>query len=350
MGVPVSALKVVFLLWAAAPAGPPRPAPPPLPVHRAAWEGARDALVAALADEGAVKAKDAREWTALHWAAIGGSADAAELLLSRGADPDARGQFDLTPLHWASLLGHDAVVRALAARGARLEARSLHGQTPLHLAGTEGVVVALAEAGAKLEQRDDQGLTPLFTVRSKEAGQALLKRGADLHARARDGRTLFDMLVVNTLEPHGLALFGRRSAGRLRGDEATVSLQLLNVSAVPLEQVQVRAETDAAQVSVPPPVATLAPGQLATVALTLRRAPKAAEDVYPLVAMVSAGGRQLGTFELEVDNGRTETPADLGMVRLGQAKVQPTASRAWELLLLAVPVLVLAGWLLARRR
>lgn len=343
------ALALTVGLVAAQAAGP-APAPPELAVLRAAWAGDLAALDAELSREGAVREKDAREWTALHWAAIGGRVEAVERLLARGADPDARGQYDMAPLHWAALLGHDAVVRALAARGARLEARTLYGMTALHLAGTEAVVASLAEAGAKLEQRDNAGLTPLFTVRSKEAGQALLGRGADLHARARDGRTLFDMLVVNTLEPHGLVLYGRRSAGRLRGERTRVELQLFNVSPVVLEELSVRAQTPAATATVPPALARLAPGQLAAVGFELERKAGVAEGTYPLVASVSARDRELGRFELELDSSRAETPADQGFVRLGEARLNPTRSRAWEALLLAVPLLVVAAWLAARRR
>jgi Ankyrin repeats (3 copies) len=328
----------------------PAPAPPTEPVLRAAWAGELAALDAELARDGAVRTKDEREWTALHWAAIGGQTAAVERLLARGADPDARGQYDMAPLHWAALLGHDEVVRALAARGARLEARTLYGMTALHLAGTEAVVASLAEAGARLEQRDNAGLSPLFTVRSKEAGQALLGRGADLHARARDGRTLFDMLVVNTLEPHGLVLYGRRSGGRLRGERTRLELQLFNVSATPLAALAVSAQSQAATATAPEPLAKLAPGQLATVAFELVRRPEVPEGMYPLVATVSAGGRALGTFEIELDTNRTESPADQGFVRLGEARLKRTPSRAWEALLLVVPLLVVAVWLAARKR
>lgn len=349
----MSGIALGIGLWLAAgagPAGAPRPTAPEVPVLRAAFAGDRAALEAALARDGAAQEKDAREWTALHWAAIGDRPEAVELLLARGADPNARGQYDMTPLHWAALLGHDGAVRALAARGAGLEARTIYGMTPLHLAGTEAVVAALAEAGAKLEQRDNAGLTPLFTARSKEAGQALLGRGADLHARARDGRTLFDMLVVNTLEQHGLILYGRRSGGRLKDDRTRVELQLFNVSAAPIDEVAVRAESEAATATVPPALAKLLPGQLATVAFELSRRPEVKEGTYPLVATVSVRGQRLGIFELELDNSRTESPADQGFVRLGEARLKATPSRAWEALLLVVPALILGVWLLARRR
>jgi hypothetical protein len=291
--------EVALLLLAAAPFDAPSPA-----LHRAAFLGELGSLAAELSRGAAVNEPAEREWTPLHWAAIGGQAQAARLLLTKGANPDARGQFDLTPLHWAALRGHDEVVTVLASQGANLEARSLSGMTALHLAGSAAVVAALAQAGAKLDQRDVEGLTPLFTVRSKEAGQALLKRGADLHCRARDGRTLFDMLVVNTLEASGLIVYGRRSSGRLRSEEAQVELRVLNVWPRPIEGLAVRGSTEAAAVTVPPVIDRLAPGQLGSVALQLRREAKVAEGVYPLVMTVSVAGRQIGTFEIELDTSR----------------------------------------------
>jgi hypothetical protein len=38
------------------------------------------------------------------------------------------------------------------------------------------------------------------------------------------------------------------------------------------------------------------------------------------------------------------------MVRLGQAKLNPTVSRGYELVFLAAPLLVVVAWLLGRRR
>lgn len=323
---------------------------PPEPLLRAAFLGDVAALDAELAKGTPTELKGARDWTALHWAVLGGQAEAARRLLERGADPDARGQFDMTPLHWASMRGEEAVLAVLLSRGARLEARNLYGMTPLHEAANERIVALLADAGAKLDQREDTGLTPLFTSRTKEVGQGLLKRGADLHARAKDGRTLFDMLVVNTLEPSGLMLYGRRSAGRLRGDEAHVPIFVRNVWPVPVERVAFSAESEAAKASTPPELVQLAPGQLASATFTLTRRAETPEGNYPLLVTVAVKGAKVGAFELEIDNSRSETPADRGMVRLAQARLKSTGSNWYYVAFLAVPLLVLGGWWLAQRR
>lgn len=320
------------------------------PLAQAAAEGKLEAVRAALEAGAPVDATGDREWTALHLAAMGGHVAVAQLLLDRGANPNARAQYDMTPLHWASLAGKAEVISALAGRGANVEARNLYGMTPLHEAANEQVVAALAQAGAKLEQREHAGLTPLFTARSKEAGQALLARGADLHARAKDGRTLFDMLLVNTLEGSGLILYGRRSAGRLRGEQTRVELQVRNVSQEPIDQVEFVPRTEAATASTPPVLQRLAPAQLATVSFELRRKAAAPEEIYPLIVAVQVGGKTLGTFEMELDNSRGETPADQGMVRLGEARVKETSSRLYYLAFLIVPLAVLAVWLAKRRR
>jgi Ankyrin repeats (3 copies)/Ankyrin repeat len=342
-------LSAALLVALAVAPQPPLEAPPE-PLLRAAFRGELEALDAELAKGVPVELKGAREWTALHWATLGGRAEAVRHLLSRGADPDARGQFDLTPLHWAALRGDEAVASALIARGARLEARDLYGMTPLHLVATEGLVTLLAQAGAKLDQRENDGMTPLLTSRTKETGQALLKHGAELHARSRDGRTLFDMLVVNTLEPRGLMLYGRRSAGRLRGDSTSVAIRVRNVWPVPLLGLSLRARSEAATASEPPTLERLAPGQQVSSTFTLTRRPEVAEGNWPLLVTVFLQGAQVGTFELEMDTDRGETPTDQGMVRLGQARLKPTGSGWYELAFLTVPLLLLGGWLLARRR
>lgn len=324
--------------------------PPSAPLARAAFLGQPEAVAAALAAGSPVDERGDHDWTPLHWAAIGGQAETARVLLEHGANPDALGQFDLTPLHWAALGGHDRVIAALASRGASLDAQNLYGMTPLHLAGTKAVVLALSEAGATLDARDDRGLTPLFTVRTKEAGQALLSRGADVHARANDGRVLFDMLVVNTMERDGLILYGRRSSGRLREETSQVSIQLLNVSPMPVDQVELHVETAGATSLDPPRLQRLRPGELASVTFSLTRRPGLADGIFPMAAQVSARGKPLGVFDMELDTSRTETPGDRGMARLGHAQLRRAPSRAYQLFLLAVPVLVLAGWLVMRRR
>ena len=324
--------------------------PPSSPIHRASYLGQPDVVAEELARGAPIDAPSVYGWTPLHWAAIGDRPEVAQLLLEHGANPDARADYDLTPLHWASLRGHDRVIAVLASRGANLQAKNLYGMTALHLAGTEAVVAALAEAGAKLDVRDDAGLTPLFTARTKEAGQALLRRGADVNVHARDGRMLLDMLVVNTMEPRGLILYGRRSAGRLRGEFAEIPLQILNVGPVDVAQIGLHVETEAATALDPPRLEKLHPGQLATLSFGLNRRPGIAERVFPLVAQVSSRGVALGVFEMDVDTTRSETNTDRGMSRLSHAQLRATPSRHYQLALLAAPILVLAGWLFARRR
>lgn len=292
-----------------------------------------------------------REWTALHYACLGGKAAPARALLERGADANARGQYDMTPLHWAALGGHAGLVPLLVGRGARVDARTVYGMTPLMLAANEPAVSALIAAGASLRAVDDQGLTALHLARSKEVGKALLDRGADLSARARDGRSLLEMVVVNTLLPEGLLIYGRRGAGRLRGDRATLELSVLNVSPRPVAQLSFQAQSKAcaAQVS-PESMDSLAPGQWATYRFTLDRAP-GPEGEYPLDVAAAAAGVRLGQFEfLSIDTRREETPEDRGMVRLGTVNLTPKASNAYYLLFAVVPLLVVLGWLWRKRR
>lgn len=324
---------------------------PPERLHHAAYLGDRGTVLAELQAGAAVNAKSVHDWTPLHLAAIGAQAATAELLLEHGADPDARAEYDLTPLHWAVLRGHDAVAGILVSRGAKLGARSLYGMTPLHLVGTKAVVEVLAEGGARLDARDDLGLTPLFTSRTKEAGQALMARGADIHARARDGRTLFDMLVVNTMEEtHGLLFYGRRSAGRLRGETADVDIRVINLWPVTRRRLSLHVETEAASAMDPPLLERLAPGEMATLTFRLERRADVQDGEYPLAAQVTLDGEALDVFKLDLDTSRHETPVDRGFSRLGGARIRTTPSKHYELFLLAVPLLVLAGWWWARRR
>lgn len=323
---------------------------PPAGLHRAAFLGQVDELLAEIARGADINGKSAHDWTPLHWAAIGGKEDAVRLLLEHGADPDSIGEFDLTPLHWAALRNHDRVIAVMTSRGAKTGAKNLYGMTPLHLAGTKAVVDALLDAGAKADQRDDLGLTPLFTVRTKEAGQTLMARGADIHTRARDGRSLFDMLLVNTMEnTHGIILFGRRSSARLRDEEAQIAIRVMNVWPVDREQIDLHVETTGAIPADPPRIERLRPGQMATMSFRLRRNVDRPEGIYALAAQLKLKGEALDVFKLDLETSRTETPGDRGFSRLAGAQLRRAPSRHYELLLLAAPALVLLGWLWTRR-
>lgn len=328
-------------------AGPPAADPP---LHRLAWQGEVSGVERELSGGADVNALGARDLTALHWAVMGDRGEAALVLLDRGADPNARGQYDMTPLHWAAMLGRAALVPALVARGAKVGAKNLYGLTPLHEAADERTVAALVEAGAPVEVADDDGLTPLFLARTKEVGQALLSRRADVNARSRDGRTLFDMLVVNTLADRGLVLYGRRNGARLRGTQSRFDLQVRNISAEAVERVELCAKTEVATVDCPAEVARLNPGQRATFTFVLHRKGEVPEGLWPVAARVLLGGKEVGVFELESDNHRGETPQDRGMVRLNQVTLKPGASRWFSLAFLVVPLVVLAAWWALRRR
>ncbi len=322
------------------------------PLHRAAFDGDEPAVQALLVQGLDPNAAGPREWTPLHFAAAQGRTAAARTLLERGADANARGQYDLTPLHWAAMQGHADLVPLLLSRGAKVDPRSLHGMTPLMFAADAPVVAALVAARADLRAVDDQGLTALHLARSKEVGKALLDRGADLSARGRDGRSLLEMVVVNTLLPAGLLFYGRRGAGRLRGERTSFEVVVLNVSPHDLEQLELTAESAACRTTLSPAtLPRLAPGQRTTVQLALERKPGVDEGEYPLRVGAAAQGAPLGQFELlSVDTTRVATPEDQGMVRLGKVSLKPEVPKVFYLLFAAVPVLAALGWLLRKRR
>jgi len=325
--------------------------PPADALSLAAWQGDEAAVGRLLEAGAALNQPGERDWTPLHWAVIGGRTAVVKALLEHGADPNARGQYDLTPLHWAALQSQAGLVPLLVLRGADVGARNLYGMTPLHEAGDEKTAAALLEAGAGLEQKDDSGFTPLFPARTKAIGQALLGRGANVNARSADGRTLFDMLVVNTLLPKGLMLYGRRNGARLKGEQARFEIVVRNVSALAVEQIALKAESKLGPVTPPAPLARLNPGQRAAFQFVLARGGELPEGIYPLIATVWVGGAAVGTFELEADNHRGETPQDRGMVRLNQVTVKATSSSTLVYVpFLAVPLLVLGIWAFLRAR
>ena len=105
------------------------------PLHRAAWNDARDAAEALLAHGAEVNARDFEGWTPLHAAAAGNAPAAARLLLERGADMEARDRAGWTALHHA--VWHEArpVATLLASRGARLDGKPGSDDSPLYDAG-----------------------------------------------------------------------------------------------------------------------------------------------------------------------------------------------------------------------
>ena len=100
------------------------------PLHRAAWNDARDAAEALLAHGAEVNARDSEGWTPLHAAAAGNAQAAARLLLERGADMEARDRAGWTALHHA--VWHEArpVATLLASRGAGLDGKPGSDDSP----------------------------------------------------------------------------------------------------------------------------------------------------------------------------------------------------------------------------
>ena len=354
---PVVAVLTFSLLGWVACTHSPTDQPPPFSgaLHRAAWAGNVAELRARLGDGAAGALVDEKErgseWTPLHVAAMAGRVEAASLLLERGADPNARGRYDMTPLHWASLRGRAEVAALLVQRGSRLDARNIYGLTPLHEAADERVARVLLDAGASLAATDDRGLTPLHVARNKRVARALLERGASLTLRSRDGRTAWETAVWDQLEPHGVTILALRPSARLRGDEGRADFFLRNVGERPLAGVALLAAGRVCTaVTTPARVPALQPGQMVTFALHLTRRPGIGDGEHPLSLWVSAGGRPLGTVGTRVDTTRYETPEDRGQIRLGRGALRPKASRWQFAVYAAVPLLVLAAWLVWRRR
>jgi hypothetical protein len=333
---------------------------PPVPVgaegdlHRAAWAGEVRQLetrLAAAAPADVNRPEGDSEWTPLHLAAIAGHADAAALLLDRGADPEARGRFDMTPLHWAALAGQTDVVRLLLARGARVDARNLWAMTPLHEAANAKTAAALLDAGAELGAVDDRGMTPLHVARNKETAQLLIGRGASLWPRARDGRNVFMMAVLSSLEDKGVMLYAKNAAVRLRGERATVAVDVRNLAPRARPGFSLAADSPAAGVSIEPArLPALMPGQRVTFTMTFARRPGVREDEHPVIVTLAEDGAAIGALEMRVDTRQIETLEDRGMIPLGRGTLQPAPSWLAYVAYGAVPVIVAAAALLWRRR
>lgn len=332
--------------------------PPPIgavsDLHRAAWAGEVGQLrtlleTAAPADVNRPEGES--EWTPLHLAAIAGRPEAAALLLDRGADPEARGQFDMTPLHWAALAGQADVVRLLLARGARVDARNLWAMTPLHEAATAKTAAVLLDAGAEVGAVDDRGMTPLHVARNKETAQILLVRGANLWRRAHDGRNVFMMAVLSSLEEAGIMLYAKNASVRLRDERATVAVDVRDVAPRARPGFTITAESAAATIAVEPArIPRLLPGQRVTFTLTFTRRPGVREDEHPVLLTLSEDGAAIGALEMRVDTRHIETLEDRGMIPLGRGTLQPAPSWLAYVAYAAVPVIVAAAALLWRRR
>lgn len=80
--------------------------------------------------------RDASGRTPLHKAAADGAADALSALIESGADIDARDEENWTPLHWAAnWYGNDATIGILLFYGADVSVVNRTGETACALAG-----------------------------------------------------------------------------------------------------------------------------------------------------------------------------------------------------------------------
>lgn len=328
-------------------APPPLPLPPLLAAARAGDVGALRALL----DGGApLDTADDDGRRALHWAALGGSAAAVELLLDRGADLDAPARLGMTALHWAALAGKARAAEALLRRGADPGAPNAYGLTPLHEAATPELAQLLLARGARLEARDRRDMTPLHTARNGKVAKVLLAASADVFATSTDGRRPLDMATAGDWDRFGVVLYAPRRSVRLRGDRASLALELRNISERAVGPITVAAESPACDVEVPPPLPRLAPAQLAPFTLHLTRRPDAEGDEVPLLVSIASDGVPIARVELRLDATRAETPQDRGMVRIGKATLRRPASPLQYAVFAAPPLIVAAVWLLQRRR
>jgi hypothetical protein len=288
--------------------------------------------------------------TSLHLSAIEGHVDVAATLLDRGADPNALAPGGMTPLHFAAMLAHPEMAGLLVRRGARMDLRNGSGMMPLHLAANDKVVGVLANAGADVNALTSKGLTPLHTARHGMVGKALIDYKADLRIRTPRGRTAMETAGIETLERVGLSIHSVM-LGRLRGVMGQMPVTLTNVSSRPIHNLSLAVQSQACGIEVTPTsVDELLPGQNADMILTLTRNPNVAEGEYPIYLTVNGDGGKLGETDLKVDTSSSVTPEDEGMIRLAKGKVRPATSRWYYLAYAAAPLLVIAVWLLLRRR
>jgi hypothetical protein len=322
----------------------------PGPLHLAAKQGDIATLRSLLDRGNPIDSVDGRGLTPLHIASMAGQTEAAGLLLDRGADPNARTALQMTPLHFAAMLGRPEMTGLLARRGARTDASNSGGDTPLHLAADDKIVNVLVAAGASLAATNARGETPLHSARQGSVARALLDRGADMRIRNSAGLLPMQIAAVESLEPSGLS-FHSVMLGRLRGLVGAMPVYLTNVSAEPIEEIELAARTTACEPEMTPSrLERLLPGQRADIQLSYIRMPGVAEGEYPVFIAVSARGKKLGEIDLRINTHTTEIPEDQGMIRLAKGYIRPAASRWYYLIYGAAPLLIVAAWFVLRRR
>ena len=101
----------------------------------------------------------------LHYAARENARETADLLLEEGADVNAKDNEEWTPLHYATIKNAHAVTKLLLDKGADVNARDEYDWTPLHQAawyGARNVAELLLDKGADVNARDEYDRTPLY--------------------------------------------------------------------------------------------------------------------------------------------------------------------------------------------
>ncbi|MBI4893869.1 MAG: ankyrin repeat domain-containing protein [Acidobacteria bacterium] len=135
-------------------------------LHIAATMGLAEAAASILeSDPGALGAKSADGWTALHLAAFFGQPAMVRTLLSRGADALARSENQMAnlALHAAAAARQTEIVELLLDAGTPVDARQHGGFTAAHSAA-QGKDLATLEVlrarGADMNAQSDDGKTP----------------------------------------------------------------------------------------------------------------------------------------------------------------------------------------------
>lgn len=316
-------------------------------LHRAARDGRVTKTKALLAAGAKLETRDPFDRTALHWASIAGERGVAEVLARAGANLKAKAYYDMTPLHWAALKGRAQVADLLIANGAPLEAKNIYGMTPLHEVSSPEALQVLLRAGAKVGAQDHQGMTPLHWARAEAVARDLIEAGADIRIESRDGRQPIHMTVAESDKPPKVVVHPSNDRVRVRSEQAEIRVTVRSHAEQPIEELQVRADTQAATVTVTPPaLAKLNPGQMMAFRLAFERLASTAEGVHPLgVTIAHRQGPEAVRFNLRIDTRRHLTPEDKGYVQLGKVNVRPAPSHFQMLAYLAVPIVLVAMWL-----
>jgi hypothetical protein len=248
------------------------------------------------------------------------------------------------------MLAHPEMAALLTRRGARTDIRNASGMMPLHLAANDKVVKVLAAAGADVNALTSKGMTPLHTARHGLVARALVDLHADMRIRTPRGRTAMETAGIESFERQGLSIHSIM-LGRLRGVMGQMPVTLTNISSQAMRDVAIAGRSEGCSVEVTPEsVGQLLPGQNADYILTLFRSPTAAPSEYPVYLTLSVGGSKIGETDLKVDTRTIVTPEDQGMIRLAKGQIRPASSRWYYLIYAAVPIFVVAAWLVFRRR